>query len=59
MNKYEKEEDKLQMLEAMRNFGWTIRTNENSSYEEVEEDFNNMIVEKEAIESELGLDEDD
>ena len=59
MNKYEREEDKLQMLDAMRDFGWTIRTNENSSYEEVEEDFKNMKEEKDAIESEWGPEEEE
>lgn len=59
MNKIEKEEDKLRMLEMMRDFGWTTDTSENSPYEEVENEFNNMNTEKDAIESEWGPDEED
>lgn len=59
MNKIEKEEDKLRMLEMMRDFGWTIDASENSLYEEVEIEFNNMNAEKDAIESEWGQNEED
>lgn len=59
MNKIEKEEDKLRMLEMIRDYGWTTETNESSSYKEVEEDFNNMKEESDAIRDDWNLDEED
>lgn len=59
MNDIDKEEDKLRMLEMIRDFGWTTEVNETSPYEDVEEEFNNMNMEKEAIGDDWGSDEED
>lgn len=59
MNSFEKEQDKILMLEKMKEDFWDAKTNEGSSYEEVEEDFNEMIRAHEADERDMGLEEDD
>lgn len=56
---FERNEDKKLMLEKMREYGWETETNENSLYEDVESDFNEMIAEIEAIECDMGLNEDE
>jgi hypothetical protein len=59
MNSFEKEQDKILMLEKMKEDFWETETNEGSSYEEVEEDFNDMIKAHEADEEDMGFGEDD
>nr|WP_155857707.1 hypothetical protein [Clostridium sp. 12(A)] len=58
MNSFEKEQDKILMLEKMKEDFWETKTNEDSSYEEVERDFNEMIIAHEADEREMGIEED-
>lgn len=48
MNEFEKDEDKRLMLEKMREKGWEI--NEDSSYEDVKENFEEMMEEFDFIE---------
>lgn len=59
MNSLEKEQDKNLMLEKMKEDFWETETNEGSSYEEVEKDFNEMIIAHEADERDMGLEKDD
>lgn len=59
MNKFEKEQDKILMLNKMKEDFWDAKTNEASSYEEVEKDFNEMISTHEADERDMGLREDE
>ena len=53
-----KQEDKKLMLQKMQEWGWTTETNEESPYEDVERDFNEMIQEIEAVEADMGIDYD-
>ncbi len=53
MFEFEKEEDKMLMLEKMRENHWETETNEESSYEDVKVDFDEMIEELEAIEDDM------
>ncbi len=53
MLEFEKEEDKMLMLEKMRKNHWETETNEESSYEDVKVDFDEMIEELEAIEADM------
>lgn len=53
MFEIEKDEDKCLMLEKMRENHWETDTNEESLYEEVKADFDEMICEFEAIENDL------
>ena len=53
MFEFEKDEDKRLMLEKMKENLWETDTNEESSYEDVKEDFDDMIRELEAIEDDL------
>ncbi len=50
MNEFEKDEDKRLMLGKMREEGWETETNEESSYEDVKADFDEMIEEFDFIE---------
>lgn len=50
----EKEEEKLRMLEIMEENHWETETNKDSSHEDVEQDFNLMISEFEAIRQDWG-----
>lgn len=45
-----KEEEKLRMLEMMEENHWDTETNKDSSYEEVDTAYNEMIKEYDAIE---------
>lgn len=47
---FEKEENKKAMLEEMKRVGWESDLDENASYEEVEEAFNEMQEELDAAE---------
>lgn len=58
MNSFEKDQDKILMLEKMKEDLWETETNEGSSYEEVENDFNEMIRTHEADERDMGFEED-
>ena len=58
MNEFEKNEDKKLMLEKMRENGWETETNEESTYEDVERDFEEMVAEFEAIVVDMGEDGD-
>ncbi|WP_033166562.1 hypothetical protein [Clostridium sp. KNHs205] len=53
MDDFEKEEEKLRMLEAMDRNCWETETDKNSSYEEVKKNFKEMIEEYEAIDEEM------
>lgn len=50
MFEYEKEENKEIMLKEMRNNNWETDVNENSSYEEIEEAYDEMLEEYDAAE---------
>lgn len=53
MNKFEKDEDKRLMLEAMKEHGWATEINENSSYDDVKEEFDVMLNEIDATEQDM------
>lgn len=53
MLEFEIDEDKRLMIEKMRENHWETDTNEESSYEDVKVDFDDMIREFEAIENGL------
>lgn len=53
MFEFEKDEDKRLMLEKMRENCWETETNEDSSYEDVKADFDEMIEEFEAVENDM------
>ncbi len=52
MFEFEKE-DKMLMLEKMRENHWETETNEGSSYEDVKADYDEMIEELEAVEDDM------
>lgn len=53
MDDLEKEEEKLRMLEEMEHNNWETETDEDSSYEEVEKDYKEMLEEFEAAEDDM------
>lgn len=53
MFEFEKDEDKRLMLEKMKENGCETETNEDSSYEYVKADFDEMIEEFDAIENDM------
>lgn len=53
MDEFEKEEEKLRMLELMERNGWETETDSDSSYEEVEKDFREMVDELDAAEDDM------
>lgn len=56
---FDKENEKLNMLKEMERNCWGTETNEESSYEEVDEDYKKMIEEFEATERDMHSDERD
>jgi hypothetical protein len=53
MDNFEKVEDKLRMLEEMEHNCWETETNNDSTYEEVEEDYKEMKDEFDAAEDDM------